>query len=116
MIVFEIFSRGYRGIIARCALSRKPFALVTKRTFVSITFYSDEQSWRANHRAALHILRDFGFGRRLMEEKIVRQTRWLLSAVEKCSGETYCMFENLELAVGNVSLSFTKTDTTTQEV
>ncbi len=65
-------------------------------------FSSDRPLWRNNRRFALHTLRDFGVGKNLMEEKIMRQTDWLMNEIGKTadSGRDYSIDEDLQMAVG----------------
>jgi cytochrome P450 family 2 subfamily J len=41
-------------------------------------FISNGELWKTNRRFALHTLRDFGFGRNIMEAKIMKHADWLV--------------------------------------
>ncbi len=67
---------------------------------------NDGAVWKQQRRFALHVLREFGFGRQLMEEKIMREVNKLIESVEKATkGPTEIgnsVIEAIELCVANV--------------
>lgn len=62
---------------------------------------SDGAVWRHNRRLALQTLREFGLGRNIMEEKVLRQTRWLLDQIG--SGGVLDLANDMQLAIGALS-------------
>ncbi len=67
---------------------------------------NDGALWKEQRRFALHVLRDFGFGRQLMEGKIMREVHKLIAYVGKATknpAETgVSVIQGMELCVANV--------------
>ena len=79
--IASIFSNGKHGILS-----------------------SDGPVWRANRRFALRTLRDFGFGRNLMEVKVQKQCEWFMARLSEVSGERdYSPDDDIHMAVGGLS-------------
>uniref|UniRef100_A0A914WHC8 Cytochrome P450 n=1 Tax=Plectus sambesii TaxID=2011161 RepID=A0A914WHC8_9BILA len=63
--------------------------------------FARDELWREQRRFALHVLRDFGVGRNMLEPKILDQTRELISILHSTKGPTQ-LKPALTFAVGNV--------------
>jgi len=68
--------------------------------------YATGEKWKEQRSFTLHVLRDFGFGRTLMEEKILNQTKQLLTTLEELLGsnevELVDLNQPIQLCVGNI--------------
>jgi hypothetical protein len=62
------------------------------------------EKWREQRRFALQVLRDFGFGRAFMENKIMREVEKFIQNLEKISesGEAIEPERHLGVCVGNI--------------
>ncbi|KAF1748949.1 hypothetical protein GCK72_025416 [Caenorhabditis remanei] len=64
---------------------------------------ADGDNWRIQRRTSLKILRDFGLGRNLMEEQVMRSVHEMLSQLESIADKKNVdMFWPIQLCVGNV--------------
>uniref|UniRef100_A0A914X7R8 Cytochrome P450 n=1 Tax=Plectus sambesii TaxID=2011161 RepID=A0A914X7R8_9BILA len=63
--------------------------------------FARDELWREQRRFALHVLRDFGVGRNMLEPKILDQARELISILHSTKGPTQ-LKPALTFAVGNV--------------
>uniref|UniRef100_A0A1I7TNA2 CYtochrome P450 family n=1 Tax=Caenorhabditis tropicalis TaxID=1561998 RepID=A0A1I7TNA2_9PELO len=64
---------------------------------------SDGDNWRLQRRTSLKILRDFGLGRNLMEEQVVRSLEEMLAQLKSIKDKRNVdMFWPIQLCVGNV--------------
>ncbi|EGT40416.1 hypothetical protein CAEBREN_29368 [Caenorhabditis brenneri] len=64
---------------------------------------SDGDNWRLQRRTSLKILRDFGLGRNLMEEQVLRSVHEMLAQLENIKNKKNVdMFWPIQLCVGNV--------------
>lgn len=70
---------------------------------------NDGEIWREQRRFSLHVLRDFGFGRPLMEEKIMQQVDQMLISIDslipegsQTSNKAISLAPQIELAVANI--------------
>ncbi|KAH7705495.1 Protein CYP-14A3, partial [Aphelenchoides avenae] len=64
---------------------------------------NDGDSWRDQRRIALSILRDFGMGRNMMEQKIMHSVAEMCDAIDKTEDKSRVnMYPTLQLCVGNV--------------
>jgi cytochrome P450 family 2 subfamily J len=75
---------------------------IIREYFVKMCFSTGEL-WKTNRRFALHTLRDFGFGRNLMEAKIMKHTDWLVDQFQKngLNGNAFNPADSIQLAVGS---------------
>lgn len=64
----------------------------------------DGDKWREQRRFSLHVLRDFGFGRASMEEKIMTEIGKFMDNLEKIgqNGEVIEPERHLGVCVGNI--------------
>ncbi|CAO4386798.1 unnamed protein product [Caenorhabditis nigoni] len=64
---------------------------------------SSGENWRLQRRTSLKILRDFGLGRNLMEEQVMRSVHEMLQQIENINDKKKVdMFWPIQLCVGNV--------------
>ncbi|KAK2916848.1 hypothetical protein Q8A67_001222 [Cirrhinus molitorella] len=64
--------------------------------------FANGDSWKTMRRFALSTLRDFGMGKKLSEEKIVDETRYLREVFEKFQGNPFNTLEPVNYAVSNI--------------
>ena len=63
----------------------------------------DGDKWREQRRFSLHVLRDFGVGRALMEEKIMQQVDILVKYLDEIKDDgSINMTEPISVCVGNI--------------
>jgi cytochrome P450 len=74
--------------------------------------FSDNTFWRGQKRFALHVLRDFGFGKPILEQTIIDQASAVCEQLKMTKGKPVDLTKLLTIAVGNVifQLSFNKTE------
>ena len=66
---------------------------------------TDGPVWREHRRFALHVLRNFGLGRNLMQERVLNEVTWLIDEMKQKlkSGETEVSVQNgIDVAVGSI--------------
>ncbi|KAE9546772.1 hypothetical protein FO519_010016, partial [Halicephalobus sp. NKZ332] len=63
---------------------------------------SDDSFWKSQRRFALHVLRDFGFGKPVLEETIIDQANQMTKALRELNGNPIDMTKMLTTAVGNI--------------
>ncbi|XP_058627596.1 cytochrome P450 2K1-like [Onychostoma macrolepis] len=64
--------------------------------------FANGDSWKAMRRFALSTLRDFGMGKKMSEEKIVDETRYLREVFEKFQGNPFDTTQPVNYAVSNI--------------
>ncbi|XP_016091433.1 cytochrome P450 2K1-like [Sinocyclocheilus grahami] len=64
--------------------------------------FANGDGWKAMRRFALSALRDFGMGKKLSEEKIVDETRYLREVFEKFQGKPFDTTQPVNYAVSNI--------------
>ncbi|KAG1960698.1 cytochrome P450 2B4 [Pimephales promelas] len=62
-------------------------------------------AWRQQRRFALHTLRDFGLGKKSMEERVTEESSYLLSEMLKSEGKPFDPQHAIENAVSNIICS-----------
>ncbi|XP_029914373.1 cytochrome P450 2K1-like [Myripristis murdjan] len=67
--------------------------------------FSNGESWRELRRFALSNLRDFGMGKKAVEEKIVEECQHLIKVFEKHEGKAFCTTQSVCYAVSNIICS-----------
>uniref|UniRef100_A0AC35EXM7 Cytochrome P450 n=1 Tax=Panagrolaimus sp. PS1159 TaxID=55785 RepID=A0AC35EXM7_9BILA len=74
--------------------------------------FSDNSFWREQKRFALKVLRDFGFGKPILEQTIIDQAQAVCDRLKAMNEEPVDLTKLLTIAVGNVifQLSFNKTE------
>ena len=63
--------------------------------------------WREQRRHALHILRDFGFGRTLLEDRILEEVTFFIEEMEKNTKKPLYPQPIIQKSVANVIASVT---------
>uniref|UniRef100_A0A8C1V1Z5 Cytochrome P450 2K1-like n=1 Tax=Cyprinus carpio TaxID=7962 RepID=A0A8C1V1Z5_CYPCA len=64
--------------------------------------FANGDSWKAMRRFALSALRDFGMGKKMSEEKIVDETRYLREVFDKFQGNPFDTTQPVNYAVSNI--------------
>ncbi|XP_043090076.1 cytochrome P450 2K1 isoform X2 [Puntigrus tetrazona] len=64
--------------------------------------FSNGDNWKAMRRFTLSTLRDFGMGRKLSEQKIMDETRYLREVFEKFQGNPFDTTQPVSYAVSNI--------------
>ncbi|PIC20472.1 hypothetical protein B9Z55_025663 [Caenorhabditis nigoni] len=83
-------------------LNRPPETLLQAHQNTGVLVSSGE-NWRLQRRTSLKILRDFGLGRNLMEEQVMRSVHEMLQQIENINDKKKVdMFWPIQLCVGNV--------------
>ncbi|CAI2354102.1 unnamed protein product [Caenorhabditis sp. 36 PRJEB53466] len=81
---------------------RPPETLLQKHENTGVLF-SDGDEWKMQRRTSLKILRDFGLGRNLMEEQVLRSVQELLTQLKTLDQQKDVdLFWPIQLCVGNV--------------
>lgn len=62
----------------------------------------DSEKWREQRRFSLHVLRDFGVGRALMEDKIMHEVDILTKHLSSLDSQTIGMTQPLAVCIGNI--------------
>lgn len=108
MINFLLFSRHFHelnrftGDAFIYRADRPPETLLQPHLNTGVLF-SNGDNWRFQRRTALKILRDFGLGRNLMEEQVMRSVHEMLAQLERIADKKNVdMFWPIQLCVGNV--------------
>ncbi|XP_004071472.1 cytochrome P450 2K1 [Oryzias latipes] len=64
--------------------------------------FANGESWNEMRRFALSTLRDFGMGKRISEQNIIEECRWLIEELEKLQGKPFDNTHTISYAVSNV--------------
>ncbi|CAD6191691.1 unnamed protein product [Caenorhabditis auriculariae] len=64
-------------------------------------FDANGETWKTHRRFALHVFRDFGIGKDLMEQKILLETEEIIKSFAKATGD-FSVQEDFDLAVGSI--------------
>ncbi|XP_067312552.1 cytochrome P450 2K8 isoform X2 [Pseudorasbora parva] len=64
--------------------------------------FANGDSWKEMRRFAISTLRDFGMGKKLSEEKIIDETRYLREVLEKFQGNPFDTTDPMNYAVSNI--------------
>ncbi|XP_035035736.2 cytochrome P450 2K1-like isoform X1 [Hippoglossus stenolepis] len=64
--------------------------------------FSNGESWKEMRRFALSTLRDFGMGRRVIEDKIVEECKFLIQMLEEHKGKPFDTANPLNYATSNI--------------
>lgn len=104
----DVFSGRWRNFITDSMLSEfwqwialiAPLCLGGLNGVVQV----DGEKWREQRRFSLHVLRDFGFGRTFMEEKIMSEVQRFMLNIEKIGNDSGVIEpeRHLGVCVGNI--------------
>uniref|UniRef100_A0A0N4X4R2 Cytochrome n=1 Tax=Haemonchus placei TaxID=6290 RepID=A0A0N4X4R2_HAEPC len=65
--------------------------------------FSQGENWREQRRASLHILRDFGMGKNLMEEQVLLSAQDFLAHLSSIKNkDEVCLREPIQVFIGNI--------------
>ncbi|XP_049925508.1 cytochrome P450 2K1-like [Epinephelus moara] len=64
--------------------------------------FANGESWKEMRRFALSNLRDYGMGKKTIEEKIIEETQYLFNVFEKHEGKPFSPAEPINCAVSNI--------------
>ncbi|PIO63444.1 hypothetical protein TELCIR_14954 [Teladorsagia circumcincta] len=65
--------------------------------------FSQGENWREQRRASLHILRDFGMGKNLMEEQVLLSAQDFIAHMSSIKNkEELCLREPIQVFIGNI--------------
>ncbi|PAV57904.1 hypothetical protein WR25_23815 [Diploscapter pachys] len=82
--------------------NRPPDNLLQKFECTGV-LWSDGEVWKENRRASLKILKDFGLGKKLMEEQIIGSIREMLTQLRDTEDKKCVdLYLSIQLCVGNV--------------
>ncbi|XP_031721915.1 cytochrome P450 2K3-like isoform X1 [Anarrhichthys ocellatus] len=73
--------------------------------FYSGILWSNGDSWKEMRRFALTNLRDFGMGKRAIEEKIIEESQHLIGVLKNFKGEAFDTTQPIRFAVSNIICS-----------
>ena len=68
---------------------------------------TDGEFWNTQRRFSLHILRDFGFGRTILEDRILEEVNFFIKEMEKNTDKPFYPQPLLQKSVANVIASVT---------
>ncbi|XP_077202168.1 cytochrome P450 2J2 [Paroedura picta] len=88
-------------------LDRPRFPLIAKIFGEFGLLNSNGLSWKQQRRFALSTLRNFGLGKRSLEERIQEETRYLIEAIEEEKGQPFDPHFQINNAVSNIICSIT---------
>uniref|UniRef100_A0A914YII3 Cytochrome P450 n=1 Tax=Panagrolaimus superbus TaxID=310955 RepID=A0A914YII3_9BILA len=66
---------------------------------------TDGELWREHRRFALHVLRNFGLGKNLMQERVLNEVSWMIEEMKKQikNGQKEISVQNnIDVAVGSI--------------
>ncbi|KAE9554924.1 hypothetical protein FO519_001821, partial [Halicephalobus sp. NKZ332] len=64
--------------------------------------FNDDSFWKSQRRFAIHVLKDFGFGKPVLEETIIDQANQMIKFLGELNGKPIDMKKILNTAIGNV--------------
>ncbi|KAM4704890.1 cytochrome P450 2F2-like [Rhinophrynus dorsalis] len=82
--------------------SGRPFVPVTNTLSKGFSFSSDSDHWSQFRRFLLTSLRNFGMGKKLMEERILTEAEHLIQAISEMEGKAFNSLHLLSCAINSV--------------
>ncbi|PIO29023.1 hypothetical protein AB205_0126080 [Aquarana catesbeiana] len=88
------------------AFSNRPkLPIFSKSTKDNGVIFSNGESWKTMRRFALSTLRDYGMGRKAIEDKISEEAEYLVQAMKSFGGKPFDNLTTLNAAVANIIIS-----------
>uniref|UniRef100_UPI0009B48704 cytochrome P450 2K4-like n=1 Tax=Monopterus albus TaxID=43700 RepID=UPI0009B48704 len=78
---------------------------IVLKYFISGVVWSNGDSWKEMRRFALTNLRDFGMGKKAVEDKIIEESHYLIEVFKKFKGEAFDTAQPINYAVSNIICS-----------
>ncbi|KAM5165070.1 uncharacterized protein ACMZJ9_007485 [Mantella aurantiaca] len=85
--------------------NRPKLAIFSKSTKDNGVIFSNGESWKAMRRFTLSTLRDYGMGKKAIEEKISEEAEHLVQAMKSYEGKAFDNLNILNAAVANIIIS-----------
>uniref|UniRef100_A0A914YIG3 Cytochrome P450 n=1 Tax=Panagrolaimus superbus TaxID=310955 RepID=A0A914YIG3_9BILA len=63
---------------------------------------TDGHQWREHRRFAIHVMRNLGLGRNLMQERVLAEVTWAIDEMKKEGGEEISVQKYIDISVGSV--------------
>ncbi|PIO29020.1 hypothetical protein AB205_0126070 [Aquarana catesbeiana] len=85
--------------------NRPKLAIFSKSTKDNGVIFSNGESWKAMRRFTLSTLRDYGMGKKAIEDKISEEAEFLVQAMKSYGGKPFDNLTILNAAVANIIIS-----------
>ncbi|XP_040204240.1 cytochrome P450 2K6-like isoform X1 [Rana temporaria] len=85
--------------------NRPKMPIFSKTTDGNGLFFSNGESWKAMRRFALSTLKDYGMGKKAIEDKISEEAKYLVQTLNSYGGKPFDILTDLNAAVANIIIS-----------
>uniref|UniRef100_H3CWK2 Cytochrome P450, family 2, subfamily X, polypeptide 9 n=1 Tax=Tetraodon nigroviridis TaxID=99883 RepID=H3CWK2_TETNG len=100
--IFHDFNKGNGTRTGQKTLVATGFCSFLMNLWLSGILFTNGNQWREMRRFTLGTLKDFGMGKRIMEEKIVEECQYLIEEFEQHKGEAFDGAQVISYAASNI--------------